>query len=110
MVQEAASLDLVGTIFKLSPRELQVLRSCKKGDALLLTNEKRVQVRFEASQAEHALATTDPRELLALAGDVSNQPTVELQAMPKVQVTTLPSNGHSTNGLLKGGWERYGLS
>ncbi len=74
--QEAASLDLMADIFKLSAREIQVLKSCGKGDALLLTNEKRIFVRFEASQVEHALATTDPRELKALADPLSQvQPT-----------------------------------
>jgi hypothetical protein len=99
MAQEAASLDFVASIFKLSMREVQTLKSCGKGDALLLTNEKRIVVHFEASQAEHALATTDPRELLALAGppmqDLSEQPTRPLPALSRGLVYQQPQqNGY----------------
>ncbi len=66
MAQEAASLDVVGTIFKLSQEERQILKTCGKGDALLLTHEKRLVVHFAASWLEHVLATTDPRELREL--------------------------------------------
>ena len=60
MRQDATSLDLVQQMFKLSSREVQLLRRLPAGEALLLTNEKRLQVRFEASEVEHLLATTDP--------------------------------------------------
>ena len=63
MAQEPASLGLVADIFRLTPREVQVLKTCGKGDALLLTGEKRIFVHFEASEKEHVLATTDPRQL-----------------------------------------------
>jgi hypothetical protein len=66
MAQEAASLGLVADVFHLTPREVQVLKTCGKGDALLLTGEKRIFVHFEASEREHRLATTDPRQLAAL--------------------------------------------
>jgi hypothetical protein len=63
MAQEPASLGLVADIFRLTPREVQVLKTCGKGDALLLTGEKRIFVHFEASEKERVLATTDPRQL-----------------------------------------------
>jgi hypothetical protein len=63
MAQEPSSLDLVRNVFKLSENETQLLKTCGKGDALLLTSDKRVFVHFEASELEHRLATTDPREL-----------------------------------------------
>jgi hypothetical protein len=63
MRQDATTLDLVGQMFRLSSREMQLLRRLPAGEALLLTNEKRLQVRFEASEVEHLLATTDPREI-----------------------------------------------
>ena len=65
MRQDATSLDLVEQMFKLSSREVQLLRRLSVGEALLLTNDKRLQVRFEASEVEHLLSTTDPREIAA---------------------------------------------
>ncbi|GCE23231.1 VirB4 family type IV secretion system protein [Dictyobacter kobayashii] len=63
MRQDATSLDLVGSMFKLSDREIQLLRRLSIGEALLTTSEKRLHVRFETSELEHILATTDPREI-----------------------------------------------
>lgn len=63
MAQEPASIPLVAEVFKLSEREVEVLKRCGKGDALLLTNDKRIFVHFEASEVEHRIATTDPREV-----------------------------------------------
>ncbi|MBV9614373.1 MAG: hypothetical protein JO031_02845, partial [Ktedonobacteraceae bacterium] len=63
MRQDATTLDLVQQMFKLSSREVQLLRRLPTGEALLLTNEKRLHLRFEASEVEHLLATTDPREI-----------------------------------------------
>ena len=62
MRQDATTLDLVEQMFKLSSREVQLLRRLPTGEALLITNEKRLHVRFEASEVEHLLSTTDPRE------------------------------------------------
>lgn len=63
MRQDATTLDLVQQMFRLSSREVQLLRRLPAGEALLLTNEKRLHIRFEASEVEHLLATTDPREI-----------------------------------------------
>jgi hypothetical protein len=63
MRQDATSLDVIGSMFKLSDRELQLLRRLGIGEALLTTSEKRLHVRFETSELEHILATTDPREI-----------------------------------------------
>ena len=63
MRQDATTLDLVQQMFHLSSREVNLLRRLPKGEALLLTNEKRLHVCFEASEVEHLLATTDPREI-----------------------------------------------
>jgi len=63
MHQDATALDLVERMFKLSPRELQLVRQLGKGQALFITHDKRLQVRFAASELEHRLATSDPREL-----------------------------------------------
>lgn len=61
--QDATALDLIGQMFKLSARELQVVRRLGVGEALLLVGEQRMQVRCEVSPLEHQLATTNPREL-----------------------------------------------
>jgi hypothetical protein len=63
MRQDATTLDLVEQMFKLSPREIQLLRRLPIGEALLLTGDKRLHVRFESSALEHLLATTDPEEI-----------------------------------------------
>ena len=67
MRQDATSLDLIGSMFKLSDRELQLLRRLGIGEALLTTSEKRLHVRFETSELEHILATTDPARDRTLA-------------------------------------------
>jgi hypothetical protein len=61
--QDATALDLIGQMFKLSAREIQVVRRLGVGEALLLVGEQRMQVRCEVSPLEHQLATTNPREL-----------------------------------------------
>jgi hypothetical protein len=63
--QDATTLDLLEQMLKLSWREVQLLRHLPIGEALLLTGEKRLHVRFEASELEHLLATTDPQEIAA---------------------------------------------
>ncbi|GHO59208.1 VirB4 family type IV secretion system protein [Ktedonobacter robiniae] len=63
MRQDASTLDLMREMFKLSTHEVQILRRLGVGEALFLTNEKRLQLAFEASSLEHILASTNPREL-----------------------------------------------
>ncbi len=136
MAQESASLDSVGSVFKLSQEERQILKTCGKGDALLLTHDKRLVVHFAASRIEHALATTDPRELRELTTqlasfpqhmtaqqptpssqalvahpapspqDIAEQPTVPLVA---IQARTLSPHSVQQNGHRQGG-ATYGLS
>jgi len=63
MAQELASLPLVQQVFQLSETEVQLVRTFGKGEALLLSNEKRFAVRFEASEQEYACCTSDPADL-----------------------------------------------
>ncbi|GHO49188.1 VirB4 family type IV secretion system protein [Ktedonospora formicarum] len=63
MRQDVSTLDLMSELFKLSSHEVQLLRRLGVGEALFLTNEKRLQLAFEASPLEHILASTNPREL-----------------------------------------------
>jgi type IV secretory pathway VirB4 component len=65
MRQDATTLDLIERMFKLSSREIHLLRRLPIGEALLLTGEKRLHIRFEASEVEHLLATTKQEEIAA---------------------------------------------
>jgi hypothetical protein len=61
--QEPSSLDLLTDIFKLSLPERQQLLTFGKGDALLLTHEKRLCVHFACSDLEYRYATSNPVDL-----------------------------------------------
>ena len=61
--QSATKIDKVAELFKLSPKEAQLARSFKRGEALMLVDGKRMHVRFLASVAEDRLASTRPDEL-----------------------------------------------
>jgi hypothetical protein len=77
MRQDATALDLLQEIFKLSGREVHLLKRLGVGEALLLVQEHRLHVRFEVSELEHLLATTDPRELASWHSDGDPQPLLE---------------------------------
>ena len=81
MRQDATSLDRIGAMFKLSDREVQLLRRLGIGEALLTTSEKRIHVRFEASELEHILATTDPREIASWQHDANDANDTHIQQM-----------------------------
>lgn len=68
MRQDATSLDLIERMFKLSSREVQLLRRLGVGEALLITGDTRLHVRFETSPLEHLLATTNRREVAQWSG------------------------------------------
>ena len=82
------SIDLVSDTFKLSAGERRQLLSSEKGEGLLFALGARIAIRVEASRDEHALATTDPREV----GHI--QVTADLRAagasMAAVEKTSLP--------------------
>lgn len=61
--QDRTSADAVTQRFQLTHGERQRLLTFGKSEALLLAGGKRVIISIEASPLEHALATTDPREL-----------------------------------------------
>lgn len=66
MHQDDTTIDYVSDLFKLSAREAQRVRGLDKGEALLLTNGKRMQVRFIASPMEDKLITTSRRQIAQL--------------------------------------------
>ena len=71
MRQAPQSIDQIAGTFSLSEGEQQYLLTAAPGDALLCSgSDLRVAYRVVASDAEHALVTTDPAEL-AEAGEVS---------------------------------------
>jgi hypothetical protein len=73
MAQELASLAPVSEIFHLSETEIQMVRSFGKGEALLLTNDKRFAVRFDASESEYIYCTSDPADLARLRKPVQEE-------------------------------------
>lgn len=71
MRQAPQAIDEVAAAFNLSEGEQQYLLTAAPGDALLCSgSDLRVAYRVVASDAEHALVTTDPAEL-AEAGEIS---------------------------------------
>jgi len=61
--QDQTSVEAVTKSFQLTAGERQRLLTFGKHEALLLAGGKRVVIQIEASPVEHAIATTDPREL-----------------------------------------------
>ena len=65
--QDATTVDVVTDAFQLTADERQYLLGASKGEGLLFARGMRLALRVEASQLEHRLATTAPRELVELA-------------------------------------------
>jgi conjugal transfer ATP-binding protein TraC len=68
--QDATTVDAVAEAFLLTPDERQYLLGANKGEGLLFARGARLALSIEASPAEHRLATTAPRELAELAGQL----------------------------------------
>lgn len=64
--QDATTVDVVSEAFQLTAEERQYLLGASKGDGLLFARGMRLALHVEASQVEHRLATTAPRELVEL--------------------------------------------
>lgn len=63
MRPDPVSLDVICEMFKLSEREGQRILRLKIGEGLLIVGDQRMIARFETSELEHILATTNPREI-----------------------------------------------
>ena len=61
-------IDAADARFRFTPSERRFLLGALKGEGLLFARGGRWPIKIEASPAEHRLATTNPRELLDLAG------------------------------------------
>src|SRR5262249_41211402 len=65
--QDQTTVDVVAEAFQLSADERQHVLAANKGEGLLFARGARLSITIEASQAEHRLATTSPRELAEIA-------------------------------------------
>jgi type IV secretory pathway VirB4 component len=89
--QDHTSADAITQRFQLTAGERQRMLTFGKHEALLLAGGKRVIIHIEASPMEHALATTDPRELAERHALEGSSPTVQTLH----QKTIEQGNGYS---------------
>lgn len=68
MGQSSQAVPALAAAFRLSEGECRFLLSAERGEAVLIGGGERVAFRAVASEAEHALATTDPAELSEAGG------------------------------------------
>lgn len=61
--QDTTTIKKVSKEFNLSSFEEQFLLTCDRGEALIIADQNHVAVKVVASDKEHGLLTTDPREL-----------------------------------------------
>ncbi len=63
MRQDTTTIKNVVEEFHLSEYEEQFLLTCERGEALLIADQNHVAVKIVASDKEHPLITTDPKEI-----------------------------------------------
>lgn len=63
MRQDTTTINKVTDEFKLSEYEQHYLLTSDKGEALIIADQNHVAVKVVASEKEHPLLTTDPRDL-----------------------------------------------
>ena len=63
MKQDTTTIKKVATEFNLSEYEQHFLLTCDRGEALLIADQNHVAVKVVASEKEHPLLTTDPKEI-----------------------------------------------
>jgi len=63
MRQDTTTIKKVAQEFNLSAYEQHYLLTCDRGEALLIADQNHVAVKVVASDEEHPLLTTDPREV-----------------------------------------------
>ena len=64
--QNETTIGAVTALFGLTPFEERHLLGAEKGEGLFFARGARVPLRVVASEEEHALATSDPREIAAI--------------------------------------------
>lgn len=63
MRQDSTTIKKVAQEFNLSEYEQQFLLTCDRGEALMIADQNHVAVKVVASEKEHPLLTTDPKEI-----------------------------------------------
>ena len=63
MKQDTTTIEKVASEFKLSEYEQKFLLTCDRGEALIIADQNHVAVKVVASEQEHPLLTTDPKEI-----------------------------------------------
>lgn len=65
MKQDTTTIEKVASEFNLSEYEQHFLLTCERGEALIIADLNHVALKVVASEKEHPLLTTDPRDLYA---------------------------------------------
>ncbi len=63
MKQDTTTIHTVAQEFHLSEYEQHFLLTCDRGEALIIADQNHVALKVVASEKEHPLLTTDPKEL-----------------------------------------------
>ena len=63
MRQDTTTIKKVAEEFKLSEYEEHFLLTCDRGEALIISDQNHVALKIVASEKEHPLLTTDPKEI-----------------------------------------------
>ncbi len=63
MKQDTTTIKKVSQEFSLSEYEQHFLLTCDRGEALIIADQNHVALKIVASEKEHPLLTTDPREI-----------------------------------------------
>jgi type IV secretory pathway VirB4 component len=63
MRQDTTTIKKVAEEFKLSEYEQHFLLTCDRGEALIIADQNHVAIKVVASEKEHPLLTTDPKEI-----------------------------------------------
>lgn len=63
MRQDTTTISGVAKEFKLSEYEEKFLLTCERGEAIIIADQNHVAIKIVASEKEHPLITTDPKEI-----------------------------------------------
>lgn len=63
MRQDTTTIKKVAEEFKLSEYEQHFLLTCERGESIIIADQNHVAVKIVASEKEHPLLTTDPKEI-----------------------------------------------
>jgi conjugal transfer ATP-binding protein TraC len=96
--QHPAAIDKVAETFYLSEGEKRLLLAANVGEGLFFAGTNHVAIKIKASEAEHALITTDPKELLRLRqeGILKSKPRAS-NNIPQVGAPPHPANYEAYN-------------